>query len=140
MYSQSDLNVSTLHRPTPSPICFYTMQLQCLICCAPANAGLQKSAIFSTLILGLAGNQTRTACTTHIGTNHSAIHSDDCMLATFYQFLSVWRDGHKVIVWRNEQNVLSFYLLSLSFSLSLSLSLSHTDSSGSRSGKTVSLQ
>jgi hypothetical protein len=46
------------------------------------DAGLQKRANFSTLMVGLAGtgDQTRAACVAGSGTNRSAIHYDFCKI------------------------------------------------------------
>jgi hypothetical protein len=52
----------------------YIVKLQCLQ--RSPDAGLQKRATFSTIIVGLSGtgNQTRATCKAGSGTNRSAIH------------------------------------------------------------------
>jgi hypothetical protein len=42
----------------------------------PPDVGLQKRAIFSTLIVGLAGDRSRATCGARSGANRSAIHYD----------------------------------------------------------------
>jgi hypothetical protein len=79
----------TIQPPPKSPqttcYCNFLIQLYSAIatCNVLPDAGLQKRANFSTLIVGLAGtgNRTRATCVAGTGTNCSAIHYDSPELA-----------------------------------------------------------
>jgi hypothetical protein len=62
------------------------MQCNCSTCNVPPDAGLQKRATFSTLIVGLArtGDRTRATCGAGSGNNHSAIHYDSYNLKSIF--------------------------------------------------------
>jgi hypothetical protein len=57
---------------------YLTIQCNCSACNVPPDAGLQKRAHFSTLIVGLSGtgNQTQSPCAVGSGVDRSAIHDD----------------------------------------------------------------
>jgi hypothetical protein len=70
--------------------CYPAIQCNCSAYNVPPDAGLQKRAAFSTLIVGLAetGDRTRATCVTGSGVSPSAMHYD--FLDTCYR--------HKVYV------------------------------------------
>jgi hypothetical protein len=68
----------SLHRPWLLQSFNLTVQCNCNACNVPPDAGIQKRANFSTIIVGLSGtgDQTRASKVAGSGTNRSAIHYD----------------------------------------------------------------
>jgi hypothetical protein len=62
---------------------YITVQCNCGACNVPPDAGLQKRANSSTLIVGLAGtgDRARATCVSGIGNNCSAIYYDTVMIS-----------------------------------------------------------